>query len=59
MHAHTVALVRDTSAQVELVASAAAVGKLDDLPALVPVLQGLTERHRDCGVQATPTETAR
>jgi hemoglobin-like flavoprotein len=35
----------------------AAVGKLDDLPALVPVLQGLAQRHAGYGVQAAHYDT--
>jgi hemoglobin-like flavoprotein len=35
----------------------AAVGQLDDLPALVPVLQGLAQRHQGYGVQAAHYDT--
>ncbi len=35
----------------------AAVGKLDDLPRLVPVLQGLAQRHAGYGVQAAHYDT--
>ena len=35
----------------------AAVGKLDDLPTLVPILQNLGRRHRDYGVQPQHYDT--